>query len=225
MDTLYQAYRAEYCSPPLFAPGRLVPANMSSCVFREKKKEEARASSRGSFALLKTPHPRPPFSISLAHHLPLRTSPKTAPGFSLTFSLGNCDLSLGDRSLECVAPYVRYRQTPAVLTGPHVRPGFFVGETCRAAAAFGTPQRNILFVLDPKKPRDMPSPSELAGLVADEVVNVFTDAAAGAGSALGAAFPAGAVPALFGGPGGGAATSTAVVGGGDGAATTSAGGR
>lgn len=161
---------------------------------------------------------RSPLLISLSS-----LSSFTAPGFSLTFSLGNCDLSLGERSLECVAPYVRYRQTPAVLTGPHVRPGFFVGETCRAAAAFGVPQRNIIAVLDPKK--GMPAPADLAGIVADEVVNVFTDAAQGAGDALGAAFPAGAAPALFGGPGGGAATTTAVVGGGDGAAATSAGGR
>jgi hypothetical protein len=120
---------------------------------------------------------------------------------------------------------VRYRQSPAVLTGPHVRPGFFVGETCRAGAAFGVPQRNVIAVLDPKKPAAMPTPAALAGAVADEVVNVFTDAAQGGGAALGAAFPAGAVPALFGGVGGGAATSTAVVGGDGGAATTSAGGR
>lgn len=30
VDALYQAYRSEYCSPPAFAPGELVPANLSS---------------------------------------------------------------------------------------------------------------------------------------------------------------------------------------------------
>ena len=33
VDALYQAYRREYCTPPAFAPGALVPANMSSCVY------------------------------------------------------------------------------------------------------------------------------------------------------------------------------------------------
>ena len=124
-----------------------------------------------------------------------------------------------------MAPSVRYRQTPAVLTGPDVRPGFFVGEQCRAAAVFGTPVRNVIAVFDPKKPDQYASPAELAAAVADEVVTTFTDAAGAAGDAVGAAFPAGVGPALFGGPAGGASTSTAVVTGGGGAATSAGGGK
>jgi hypothetical protein len=30
VDALYQAYRGEYCSPPAYAPGVLVPANFTS---------------------------------------------------------------------------------------------------------------------------------------------------------------------------------------------------
>ncbi len=33
VDALYQAYRAEYCSPPAYAPGELVPSNFTSEFF------------------------------------------------------------------------------------------------------------------------------------------------------------------------------------------------
>jgi len=164
---------------------------------------------------------------SFFSHLPASFCHPLAPGFSLTFSLGSCELDAGARSLECVAPSVRYSQSPATLTAGHVRGGFFSGEVCRAAAVFGSSDRRVVAVLDPKKPKEMPSPSFLAGELADVVFSTFTDAAIGAGDIVSSAMPGGVAPALFGGPGGGAATSTAVIGGADGgvAATSAGGGR
>ena len=227
VDALYQAYRAEYCSPPAYASGELVPTNFPSEL---KKRERERGEALEGLG------PRPQLAKTLALFLSLFSLPPRplfspftflpAPGFSLTFSLGNCELDAGARSLECVAPSVRYSQSPAVLTGAHVRPAFFSGEVCRASATFGSADRRVIAVLDPKKPKEMPTPAFLATTLADEVVTTFQDAARGAGSAIEAALPGGAAPALFGGPGGGAATTTTAVGGADaGVAATSAGGR
>ena len=137
-----------------------------------------------------------------------------APGFSLTFSLGNCSLGLATgASVSCVGPYTRFRMTPAVLTGPYVRPGFFVGEQCAAAAAFGGVQRTVLAVLD-KNAKLIPS--QIAAQVSGAVSGVV------------AALPQPSVPGVplagfLGGVGSSSATA-ATDGGGMGAAGASAGG-
>ena len=61
------------------------------------------------------------------------------------------------------------RQHPAVVTAPFIAPGRFVGESCVAAADFGTVRRNILHVFDKGATPDM---DQLAAQVSGAVVGI-----------------------------------------------------
>jgi hypothetical protein len=71
--------------------------------------------------------------------------------------------------VNCVGPFARYRQHPAVVTAPFIAPGRFVGESCVAAAEFGTVRRNVLHVFDKGATPDM---EQLAAQVSGAVVGI-----------------------------------------------------
>jgi len=71
--------------------------------------------------------------------------------------------------VNCVGPFACYRQHPAVVTAPFIAPGRFVGESCVAAAEFGTVRRNVLHVFDKGATPDM---EQLAAQVSGAVVGI-----------------------------------------------------
>lgn len=112
-----------------------------------------------------------------------------------------------------MGPYARYRQHPAVVTAPFIAPGRFIGESCVAAADFGTVRRNILHVFDKGASPDM---SQLAAQVSGAVVGI-----SGVPSAPELALPSYGVPIGVPVAAGSSASSVAAVGAGgspDGAA-------
>lgn len=87
-DALYSAYRAEYCAPAQYIPSTRMPANLTSKLFyalevgessQGKKKKLSRSTSTSSSFYL--------FFFVVNQNL-------AGPGFSLTFSLGNCSLAV-----------------------------------------------------------------------------------------------------------------------------------
>lgn len=154
----------------------------------------------------------------------------TSPGFSLTFSMGNCSSSFvtGAR-VNCVGPHVRFRATPAAATGPYVSGGQFFGEQCAAAATFGTTTRTVLAVLD-KEAKLIPSQiaAQVSGAVSGIVPTLpqfpsvpgvpLTGFIGGGGSSSATA----AVDGANNGAAGGAASGGAA--GGGGSSTTGAAG-
>lgn len=207
-DALLSSYRDSFCAPATYVPSGKMPANFT-CERREGRREGA-WSDRGRARADPSPPPPPP-----------------APGFSLTFSMGNCSLGLAaGAAVNCVGPYTRFRMTPAVLTGPYTRPGFFRGEDCAASATFGTTTRRVLAVLDKNAKF---APADVAAAVSGAVsgaVQAALPAVPGVPLTgfVGAAAATSATAAVDGAGGAAAGGSASDGAGGGGASTTAAGG-
>lgn len=100
-DALYSAYRAEYCAPAVYIPSTRMPANFTSELGGEREMEKER--ERKAFRAQKTPTSTSHlFSFHFSPSIETNPLSHTGPGFSLTFSLGNCSLAMNPGSFCCL---------------------------------------------------------------------------------------------------------------------------